>query len=101
MKKSAAAVDDRQVMIPLDLPPGPNLRIVDKARGELLAMLATLAEAKTQPWSARLLGWQMRRFEVLKQLLTPIDAAALSARFEAELARLGPAGTDGRRPCGG
>ena len=91
MKKSAAAVDDRQVMIPLDLPPGPNLKSDDKARGELLAMIATLAEAKTQPWSARLLGWQMRRFEVLKQLLTPIDAAALSARFEAELARLWPA----------
>jgi hypothetical protein len=27
----------------------------------------------------------------MKQLLTPLDAAALSARFEAELERLGPA----------
>ena len=91
MKKSAAAVDDRQVMIPLDLPPGPRLSSDEKARGELLAMLDTLAAAKTQPWSARLLGWQMRRFAALKQLLTPLDAAALTARFEAELARLGPA----------
>ena len=91
MKKSAAAVDDRQVMIPIDLPPGPKLRSDDKARNELLAMIETLAEAKSQPWSARLLGWQMRRFDALKQLLTPIDAAALTARFEAELARLGPA----------
>jgi len=53
-------------------------------------MVETLAAAESQPWSARLLGWQRRRFEALKQLLTPIDAAALSARFEAELTRLGP-----------
>ena len=54
-------------------------------------MVETLAAARTHPWSARLLGWQVRRFTALKQLLTPIDAAALSARFEAELERLGPA----------
>ena len=52
-------------------------------------MVETLAAAKTQPWSARLLGWQQRRFDALKQLLTPLDAAALTARFEAELERLG------------
>jgi hypothetical protein len=63
----------------------------EKARSELLAMVETLAAAKSHPWSARLLGWQKRRFEAMKQLLTPIDAAALSTRFEAELARLGPA----------
>jgi hypothetical protein len=34
--------------------------------------------------------WQKRRFEALKQMLTPIDAAALAARFNAELDRLGP-----------
>jgi hypothetical protein len=32
----------------------------------------------------------MRRFAALAQLLTPLDAAALGARFEAELERLGP-----------
>ena len=90
MKKGAAAVDDRQGMIPIDLPPGPRLSSDEKIRGELLAMLETLAAAKTHPWSARLLGWQRRRFDTMKQLLTPIDAAALSARFEAELDRLGP-----------
>ena len=90
MKKSAAAIDDRQGVIPIDLPPGPPLSSDEKARAELLAMVETLATAKTHPWSARLLGWQRRRFDALKQLLTPIDAAALSARFEAELARLGP-----------
>lgn len=88
--KRAAAVDDRQIAIPIELPPGPLLSSDEKARAELLAMVETLAAAKTHPWSARLLGWQMRRFEAMKQLLTPIDAAALGARFEAELERLGP-----------
>jgi hypothetical protein len=90
MKKAAAAIDDRQGVIPIDLPPGPRLSSDEKARGELLAMVETLAAAKTHPWSARLLGWQQRRFAALKQLLTPIDAVALSSRFEAELERLGP-----------
>lgn len=89
--KRAATADDRQGVIPIDLPPGPRLSSDERTRGELLAMVETLAAAKTHPWSARLLGWQMRRFEALKQLLTPIDAAALTARFQAELERLGPA----------
>ena len=89
MSKRAVAVDDRQGVIPIDLPPGPRLSSDEKARGELLAMVETLAAAKTHPWSARLLGWQVRRFEALKQLLTPIEAAALGARFDAELERLG------------
>jgi hypothetical protein len=88
--KRAAAVDDRQTVIPIDLPPGPPLSSDEKARAELLAMVETLSGAKSHPWSARLLGWQKRRFDALKQLLTPLDAAALSARFEAELERLGP-----------
>lgn len=90
MKKSAAAIDDRQGVIPIDLPPGPRLSSDERARTELLTMVETLASAKSPPWSARLLGWQIRRFDALKQLLTPIDAAALSARFHAELDRLGP-----------
>jgi hypothetical protein len=91
MSKRAAAVDDRQTTIPIDLPPGPRLSSDEKARAELLAMVDTLAAAKSHPWSARLLGWQMKRFAALKQMLTPIDAAALSARFDTELERLGPA----------
>jgi hypothetical protein len=89
LNKRAAAFDDRQTMIPLDLPPGPKLASDEKARAELLAMVETLASAMTHPWSARLLGWQKRRFAALAQMLTPIDAAALTARFEAELERLG------------
>lgn len=89
MGKRATAIDDRQRMIPIDLPPGPRLSSDEKARNELLAMIDTLAAAKAHPWSARLLGWQVRRFDALKQLLTPIDAAALTAHFEAELERLG------------
>ena len=90
MSKRAAAVDERQGVIPIDLPPGPRLSSDENARRELQAMIETLANAKTQPWSARLLGWQLRRFNALKLLLTPLDAAALAARFDAELQRLGP-----------
>lgn len=89
MKKNAAVIDDRQGTIPIDLPPGPRLSSDQRARDELLAMIEALATAKAPPWSARLLGWQMRRFAALKQMLTPIDAAALTSRFEAELERLG------------
>ncbi len=60
-----------------------------RASGRQLLESETLASAKSPPWSTRLLGWQTRRFEALKQLLTPLDAAALTARFEAELERLG------------
>lgn len=90
MKRSTAALEDRQTALPIDLPPGPRLSSDERARSELLAMVETLAGAKANPWSARLLGWQQRRFEALKQLLTPLDAAALTARFEAELDRVGP-----------
>ena len=57
-------------------------------------MIEALATAKAPPWSARLLGWQMRRFAALKLMLTPIDAAALTSRFEAELERLDRLRTD-------
>ena len=90
MKKGAAALDDRQGMIPIDLPPGPRLSSDQRARDELLRMIETLASSRSHPWSARLLGWQQRRFNALKELLTPIDAAAMEARFDAELYRLGP-----------
>lgn len=90
MGKRATATDDRQGVIPIDLPPGPRLSSDDRARNELLGMMDTLVDAKSPPWSARLLGWQMRRFDSLAQLLTPLDAAALKSRFDAELERLGP-----------
>ena len=88
--KRAAAIDDRQGMIPIDLPPGPRQSSDERARDELLSIVETLTSAVSQPWSARLLGWQRRRFDTLKHLLTPLEAAALEARFEAELERLGP-----------
>jgi len=56
MKKGSAAVDDRQTVIPLDLPPGPRLSSDERARNELLTMIETLANAKSHPWSIRLLG---------------------------------------------
>ena len=90
MGKRATAIDDRQTALPIDLPPAPPVSSDRRARDEILIMLDTLAAATSPPWSARLLGWQRRRFDALKQLLTPLDAAALTARFEAELERLGP-----------
>lgn len=88
--KRSAAIDDRQGVIPIDLPPGPRLSSDERARGDLLTIIETLEQAKTQPWSARLLGWQVQRFAILSHLLTPLDAAALTSRFETELERLGP-----------
>lgn len=70
-------------------PRGPY-RSDQRALAEMTAMIETLAGAKSPPWSLRLLGWQQRTFAALAQKLTPIEAAALTARFEAELERLGP-----------
>lgn len=64
--KRSDIVDERQSMFPIDLPPGPRLSSDDRARNELLSILDTLSSAKSQPWSARLLGWQLRRFDALK-----------------------------------
>lgn len=89
--KRAAAADDRQIGIPIDLPPSPRLSSDEQARAEMLEMVETLAAAASHPWSARLLGWKLRTFAVLAQRLTPLDAAALKARLDAELERLGPA----------
>lgn len=89
MKKSAAAFDDRQGVIPIDLPPGPRLSSDERARAELIEMVEALALAKLHPWSARLLGWKLRTFAALAQRLTPLDAAGLKARLDAELERLG------------
>jgi hypothetical protein len=87
--KRAAVADDRQGVIPIDLPPGPVLSSDQRARAELIEMVETLAAAKTHPWSARLLGWKLRTFALLSERLTPLDAAALKSRLDAELERLG------------
>lgn len=89
MSKRAAIVDDRQSALPIDLPPAPPVSSDRRARDEILIMLDTLEAAKSPPWSLRLLGWQKRRLAALSQLLTPLEAAALQARFAAELERLG------------
>jgi len=87
--KRATAADERQTVIPIDLPPGPRLSSDEQARAEMQEMVETLAAAKSHPWSARLLGWKVRTFAVLAQRLTPLDAAALNGRLNAELERLG------------
>ncbi len=91
MKKSAAAIDDRQGGLFGDLPTPPPRTSDGAARAEMMETIKALAGAKTHPWSARLLGWKVRTFNVLAQKLTPLDAAALTARLDAELERLGPA----------
>ena len=91
MKRGAAAIEERQGVLFADAPPVRPRTSDERARSDMMVIVETLAAAKTHPWSARLLGWQMRTFAALAQRLTPLDAAALSARLDAELERLGPA----------
>ncbi|MBX3561950.1 MAG: hypothetical protein KF780_09075 [Sphingomonas sp.] len=74
-----------------ELPAPPPRSSDTAARAEMMETIEALAGAETHPWSARLLGWKVRTFNVLAQKLTPLDAAALTARLDAELERLGPA----------
>lgn len=85
------AIDERQGTLFEDAAPVRPKTSDERARADMTAIVETLAAAKTHPWSARLLGWQIRTFAALSQQLTPIDAAALKARLDAELDRLGPA----------
>jgi hypothetical protein len=82
--------DERQPILFDELPLPPVRRSDERALYDIREMVETLEKAKTNPWSERLLGWQRRRMETLGKLLTPLEAAAFSARFEAELERLGP-----------
>ena len=91
MKRSAAATDKGQGILFEDALPVRPKTSDERARGDMIAIVETLAAAKAHPWSARLLGWQIRTFDALSQRLTPIDAAALHARLGEELERLGPA----------
>lgn len=86
-----AAADKNQGILFEDAPAVRPRMSDERARGDMAEIIETLATAKTHPWSARLLGWQLRTFATLAQRLTPIDAAALTARLDAELERLGPA----------
>ena len=94
MSRRSAAFDDRQTVLPIDLPPAPPMFSDRRARDEILFMLDTLEASKVHPWSARLLSWQKRRLATLSLELTPLDAAAFKARFDAELDRLGPVPDD-------
>jgi len=91
MKRSVASADERQGALFADAPPVRPKTSDEQARAEMMEMVETLAKAKVHPWSARLLGWKVRIFNVLAQRLTPLDAAALSARLDDQLKRLGPA----------
>ena len=90
MTRRAASNDERQAALFDDLPIPPPRSSDESARADILDMIEQLERAKSPPWSLRLLGWQKRRLATLAQKLTPIEAAVLTARFEAELERLGP-----------
>lgn len=73
-----------------ELPVPPPKRSDRNAVADIEEVLETLGKMKTLRWSPRLLGWQRHRFAAWAKLLTPIEAAAATAQFEAELDRLGP-----------
>jgi hypothetical protein len=91
MKKSLAATEERQGVLFADAPSLRPKTSDERARADMVAIIESLAAAEAHPWSARLLGWQLRTFAALAQRLTPIDAATLKARLDVELERLGPA----------
>jgi hypothetical protein len=91
MTRPAPYNDERQAALFEDLPIPPPRSSDENARAAILDMIEQLERAQSPPWSLRLLGWQKRRLATLAHKLTPIEAAALTARFEAELERLGPA----------
>lgn len=90
MTRAAPFSDERQPILFDDLPLPPPRSSDRGARDDIFDMIDQLERAKSPPWSLRLLGWQKRRVATLAQKLTPIEALALTARFEAELDRLGP-----------
>jgi hypothetical protein len=92
MKHHVAAKDARQGILFEDAPAARPRTSDERARADMLAIVETLAAARAHPWSARLLGWQLRTFDTLAQRVTPIEGAALKARLDAELGRLGPTG---------
>jgi hypothetical protein len=81
--------DERQPILFDALPPPPPRRSDRGALQDIGELLDQLVNAKTHPWSERQLWVQRRRFAAFAALLTPVEAAALTARFEAELERLG------------
>jgi hypothetical protein len=91
MSRAAAPQDERQGALFGELPVPSPRSSDERARGEMIELVEALEAAKAHPWSARLLGWKKRTFAVLVQKLTPLDAAALTARLDAALERLGPA----------
>lgn len=82
--------DERQPILFDELPPPPPRRSDRRAIADIEHLIDLLQQAKTHPWSERMIGFQRRRVAAFAKLLTPIEAAALTARFEAELERLGP-----------
>ena len=90
-RRAAASPDDRQDFLFDDAPEIRVWRSDEKALAEMRGIVDKLADAREHPWSARLLGWQVRTFETFAQRVTPIEGEALRHLLETELERLGPA----------
>lgn len=90
MSRRPAQCDERQPILFDDAPEVRVWRSDDKALAAMREIVQQLAGAERHPWSARLLGWQVRTFATLSQKVTPLEAAALRAELDAELDRLGP-----------
>lgn len=82
--------DERQPILFDELPVPPPRRSDPHALYDMRELLDELVKAKTHPWSERQLWVQRRRFNAFAKMLTPVEAAAATATFEAELERLGP-----------
>ncbi len=89
MGRRAAQADERQPLLFDDAPEIRVWRSDERALSDMRHIVETLAAASTHPWSARLLGWQLRTFSTLAQRVTPLEAAALQSRLDTELERLG------------
>lgn len=86
----SVANDERQRFLFDDAPEIRVWRSDEKALRAMGDIVEQLESAKAPPWSARLLGWQLRTFDVHAEKVTPIEVAALRARLDEQLKRLGP-----------
>lgn len=85
-----AVHDERQDFLFDDAPEIRVWRNDEKALAAMREIVEQLEASATHPWSARLLGWQVRTFETNAHKVLPIEAEALRVRLNLALERLGP-----------
>ena len=85
-----AVSDERQSFLFDDAPEIRVWRSDEKALAAMQDIVEQLERVTIHPWSARLLGWQICTFDTHALRVTPIEGAALKARLESAIDRLGP-----------